>query len=220
MRIFTVFLSLTVWMSCSDASRETENAAAAVTITAIDAKFPLELSTIDFDDKENLVHLNDEITSGIIKTVKDYYTNDCLNDSLHTYTDTYINTIRLRDSLNTLFVILLKHYPQEEVASRVLFYDNVKKELISDPLNFKIYALFNVQNNRLKPTRLKTDFNIVEPEIQLVDFDKDGINDFKFTRLFHNGTFNTIHEAVLTIKNSRLDTLFFEEKEPETGMEK
>lgn len=216
MRILALFLLLTALIGCADKNPDTTtNDRTAPHLTVIDAKFPLNLSTLDLNNEANIVELNDGIVSAISNTVQDYYANDCLSDSLHTYIDTYIRTVRLHDSLTTTFVILLKHYPSEEVTSKVLFYDNEKKEFIGEPLDFKIYALFGFENDHLKPTNLKTDFNIEGPEIQLVDFDNDGIHDLKFTRLFHNGTFNAIHESILSLKNSRLDTLHFEERSPQ-----
>lgn len=211
MRILALLLLLTALISCGYKNPDTATNDAALTV--IDAKFPLHLGTLDLN-QDDIVQLNDGIVSGIMNTVQDYYTHDCLGDSLHTYMDTYIRTLRLHDSLTTTFVILLKHYPSEEVTSKVLFYDNGKKEFIADPLDFKIYALFEFKDGALTPTSFKTDFNIDGPEIQLVDFDNDGIHDLKFTRLFHNGTFNAIHEAILTLKNSRVDTLHFEERSP------
>lgn len=212
MRILALLLSLTALIGCTDRNPDTTANDAALTV--IDAKFPLNLGTFDLDNQDNIVQLNDGIVSGIMHTVENYYTHDCLGDSLHTYMDTYIRTIRLHDSLTTTFVILLKHYPSEEVTSKVLFYDNGKKEFIGEPLDFKIYALYEFKDGQLKPTSFKTNFNIDGPEIQLVDFDNDGIHDLKFTRLFHNGTFNAVHESILTVKNSRLDTLHFEERSP------
>lgn len=212
MRGITLIFLLTTWMSCSD--KRTENASDQThqNITAIEAKFPLELEKIDLSKKDNIVHLNDQIRSKIEQTVENYYTNECLPDSLHTYKDTYINTIRLQDSLQTIFLVLLKHYPFEEVRSKALFYDNTKKEFADSVCDFRIHALFDFVHGHLEPTNLKTDFEIDTPEIQLVDFDKDGMNDFKFTRLYHNGTFNSIHTAILTVKNSSFDTLDFKEE--------
>lgn len=219
MRIPVSLFILSTWLWCCDPHPEATNEQAAAAIGAIDAKFPLDLSMVDLNDEENFVHLNDGITTTIANTVKAYYEDDCLGDSLHTYMDTYIGTLRLPDSLITTFVILLKHYPFEEVTSKVLFYDNTKKQFIGEPVDFKIYGLFEFENGQLKPTSFKIDFNIRGPEIQLTDFDNDGINDLKFTRLFHNGTYNAIHEAILIIKNSRVDTLHFEERSLEGAYE-
>jgi transcriptional regulator len=212
MRGITLIFLLTTWISCSNKNTENASDLTRQDITAIDAKFPLELEKIDLSKKDNIVHLSDQIKSKIEQTVKNYYTNDCLPDSLHTYKDTYINTIRLQDSLQTIFLVLLKHYPFEELKSKALFYDNTKRKFLDSVCDFRIYALFDFENGQLEPTNLKIDFEIDTPEIQLIDFDKDGINDFKFTRLYHNGTFNSIHTAILTVKNSNFDTLDFKEK--------
>ncbi len=209
MRIILIFLLIT-WISCSNKKSESTDGQITMDISAIDAKFPLQLSKIDLNNKNN-EQLNYGIYSKIERAVKDYYSDECIIDSSHNYKDTYISTIRLKDNLQTIFLVLLKNYPTEEVSSKVLFYNNQKKEFIDETLDFKIYALFDFENQQLKPTNLKTDFKIDTPEIQLIDFDKDGINDFKFTRLFHNGTFNSIQSTVLTIKNSSLDTLDFKE---------
>lgn len=212
MRGITLIFLLTLWVGCSHKRTESVIDVTRLDITAIDEKFPLELAKIDLSRKDNIVHLNDQITSKIEQTIENYYTHDCLPDSLHTYKDTYINTIRLQDSLQTIFLVLLRHYPFEELRGEVLFYDNTKKEFADSVCDFKIYALFDFKNGRLEPTNFKTDFKIDTPEIQLIDFDKDGINDFKFTRLYHNGTFNTVRTAILTVKNSNFDTLDFKEK--------
>jgi len=169
-------------------------------IAAIDRAFPLRLSEIDLEDSSNTVHLNDDIVSKIDETIKEHADN------------VYINTIRLRDSLQTIFLVLLKYYPTGEVNSRVLFYDNQKKAFADPAFDFKLYALYDFGNGNLIPTNLKTELKITAPEIELVDFDKDGINDYKFVRLWHNGTFNAIHTTVLTVRNMELDTLCFNEE--------
>jgi len=181
-------------------------------ISAIDAKFPLRLDKISLDDKNNTVQLNDGIVSRIEEVVK-YYAKDFeFYDNSHTYKDTYINTIRLHDSLQTIYLVLLKHYPTDEVNSKVLFYDNQKKEFADNVYDFNLWVSYDFDNGKLTPTKLKINFKITTPEIEIVDFNKDGVSDYKFTRLFHNGTFNSIQTTVLTIKNLTIDTLNFNEK--------
>lgn len=219
MRILILLFLVTTSISCSD--NDTNKATSLATadlnvlkqieLSVIDEKLPLQLSKTDFDKKENIIQLNDGIISKIEQATKTYYIEDCLNDSLHTYHDTYIKTVRLHDSLQTIYLVLLKHYPTGLVNSKVLFYDNQKKEFIDKTFDFNLHALYNFENSKLKPTNLKRDFEITIPEIETTDFDKDGINDFKFTRLFHNGTFNAIQTTILTVKNSKIDTLNFEE---------
>jgi hypothetical protein len=180
-------------------------------ISAIDAKFPLRINEINLRDKNNTFHLNDGISSKIEETIKEYAREIDFCDSTQTFKDIYINTIRLHDSLQTIFVVLLKHYPTEVVNSKVLFYDNIEKEFADKTFDFNLWALYHFEEGEFKPTNLKTDLKIITPEIELVDYDQDGVNDFKFVRLWHNGTFNAIHTTILTIKNNQLETLHFDE---------
>ena len=182
-----------------------------LTISVIDSKFPLSLDKISLKEKNNLISLNDGINAKIEETIKKHAEE--FYDNSQTYKDTYINTIRLKDSLQTIFLVLLKHYPTQEVNSKILFYDNLKKEFVDKEFEFKLYALYDYNNKKLTPTNLKTDFKLNFPEIEIMDFNKDGINDYKFKRLWHNGTFNSIHTTILTIKNSSIDTLYFCEEE-------
>jgi hypothetical protein len=220
MRIFIAIFILTGLFSCTD--RQTKNSITQTNevsknevtfvITAINANLPLRLDKINLEDKNNTIHLNDGIVSKIEKVIKDYAKDFEFYDSTQTYTDTYINTIRLHDSLWTIYVVLLKHYPTEELNSRVLFYDNQKKEFLDNTFDFNLWVLYNIDNGKLKPTDLKNHFKINSPEIELIDFNKDKINDYKFVRLWHNGTFNAIHTTILTLSNSKIDTLHFDEK--------
>ena len=156
--------------------------------------------------------MNDGIVSRIEEVVKDYANDFEFYDNSQTYKDTYINTIRLHDSLQTIFIVLLKHYPTGELNTRVLFYDNQKKVFADTEFDFNLWVLYDFNNGKLIPSKLKTDFKITSPEIEVVDLNKDGIKDFKFVRLWHNGTFNSIHTTILTIDNNKIDTLHFDEK--------
>ena len=205
-----IIFSLICFFSCSN--RQTKNADIQSnnilnSISAIDSKFPFRLNEINIQDQNNVIQLNDGIISKIEETIREYANNECA-DSLQ-YKDIYINTIRLRDHLQTIFVVLLKHYPTGYINSKVLFYDNGEKEFADKVFDFNLWALYHFEKGKFSPTNLKTDLKITSPEIELVDYNKDGINDFKFTRLFHNGTFNAIHTTILTIKNNKLDTLYF-----------
>jgi hypothetical protein len=220
MRILISIFILTSLFSCSN--RQTKNDEAhsndnykhikEFKISAINGKLPLRIDELNLDDKNNSIHLNDGIVSKIEETIKDYAKNFEFYDSSQTYKDTYINTIRLHDSLQTIFVVLLKHYPIGELNSRVLFYNNQNKEFVDNFFDFNLWALYHFDNGKLKPTDLRTYFKINSPEIEIVDFNKDKINDYKFVRLWHNGTFNAIHTTILTVRNSRIDTLQFDNK--------
>jgi hypothetical protein len=184
-------------------------------ISAIDAKFPLSLKDINLHDNSTLVVMNDGITSRIQKTILDYYLNECAGDSSETnftVKDTYINTIRLRDSLQTIFLVLLDHIPSGLLNGKLLFYDNMKKDFADKPLDFNLYALYSYENGILTTSNLKTELNITKPEIELVDFDKNGINDFKLNKLVHNGTLNATENLTVKISGHKIDTLDFKEE--------
>ena len=220
MRTLTTIFLLTILFGCSDrqtknqevGSNDNQKNTKKFTISAVDGKLPLRLDEIDLNDKNKIIQLNDGINSKIEQVIKDYAKDFEFYDSTQTYKDTYINTIRLHDSLQTIHLVILKHYPTGVVNSKVLFYDNHKKEYADNVFDFNLWVLYDFDNGQLTPTKLKTDFEITTPEIEVVDFNKDGISDFKFVRLWHNGTFNAIHTTILTIKDNKVDTLHFEEK--------
>lgn len=220
MQNFIAILVLIGSFSCSD--RQTENSGiqkngfyekeTELAITAIDATFPLRLDEINLEAQSNIVHLNDGIVSKIQEVINDYAKDFKFHEGFQIYKETHINTISLYDSMQTIFLVLLKHYPTGEVNSRVLFYDNQKEEFLDDVFDFNLWTLYDFDKGKLMPTELKTSFNITSPEIEVGHFNGDGVNDFKFVRLWHNGTFNAIHTTILTIKNNKLDTFHFEEK--------
>lgn len=220
MRTLTAIFLLTILFGCSDRQSkkldvkndDIHKNSIPLIISAIDAKFPLRLDKISLDDKNNTVQLNDGIIAKIEEVVKEYAKDFEFYDSSQTNKDTHLNTIRLQDSVQTIFLVLLKHYPTGEINSRVLFYDNQKKEFAESVFDFNLWVLYNFENGKLTPTKLKTDFNITAPEIEIVDFNKDEINDYKLVRLWHNGTFNAIHTTILTVRNNKVETLHFDEK--------
>ncbi len=246
MQKFTIIFLVSIFVSCFD--KQTKNAEKNIlqknneilspfTISIIQAKYPLRLSEINVMDTSSEIQLGNEIKDRIEQTVKEYYQNDCDSDSQYSYRDTYINTIKLDDSLYTVFLVLLKHYPTKAINSKVLFYDNFKKKFIHYEYDFNLHALYEIamhkqnantdedsmaysmwqlknklsthefENGKLKPTDLKTDYRINIPEIELVDFDTNGITDYKFTRLLHNGTYNAIQTTIFSLSNNRVDTL-------------
>lgn len=180
-------------------------------IYAIDAKFPLTISNLDFKDKRNMLTFNDGITSKIEETIKEYYFTDCLGDSSETFfsiKDIYFNTIRLYDSLQMVFLVIFNP-PAQKLNSIVLFYNNTTKEFIEDKFCYNIHALYNIDKVGIKPSNLKELFKMNVPDIELVDYDKNGKNDLMFTRIYHNGTENAIETIVLKVDNNKVDTLDF-----------
>jgi hypothetical protein len=219
MRILTAICLLTILLGChyqqskKPALKKSENNKPSNSFikSAIDARFPLRLEKINLEDNKNTVPLSENIAAKIEETVKQYAKDFEFYDSSQTYKDSYINTIQLYDSLQTIFVILLKHYPTSEVNSKILFYDNLNKKFADKEIEFKIYALYDYENGKLKTGYLKKLFKIEAAEIEQIDYNKDGVKDYKLMRLWHNGTFNAIHTTILTLKNNKIDTLYFDE---------
>lgn len=183
-------------------------------LSITNASFPLSLTDINFQDAKNIEVFNDGIEATITRTISDIYYNDCNGDSNQTYfsiDDTYIGTIRLRDSLQSIFMVIFQHIPGG-LGSKILFYDMVAKKFTDSTLDFNIHGLYDFDNLKLRPSNLKDGFKITTPEIELVDFDKDGIYDYKFTRLYHNGTANAIETTVIKVTGNKIDTLDFKQK--------
>jgi hypothetical protein len=188
------------------------NAEKPFAITAIDAKFPLRLDKLKLESKNNTIHLNDGTVAKIEAAVKEYAKDFEFHGGFQTYKNTYINTIRLKDSLRAIYLVLLMHYPTAEVNALALFHDDQNKTFADNGHECKIHALYEFDNGNLLPTNLKTEFHIISPEIETIDFDKDGMNDYKFTRLYHNGTANAIETTIIKVSDNKLDTLEFKRK--------
>jgi len=223
MRILNSILLCTILIACSNKRADKTNVYLVDTkksvvipdVSVIDSRFPLIMSTVNFKDSNNIIHMNDEINSKIEQTIKDYYFNDCLGDSAETYfsiKDSYINTIRLHDSLQTIFIVIFRHLPDRLINSKILFYNNISKQFNSKTIDFNIHALYDFDNGKLRPTNLKEQFKITAPEIELQYNKKSGKKDFKFTRLNHNGTANSIETTILQVTEDRIDTIDFKQK--------
>jgi len=223
MRILIGILLFMTLIACSNKRADKANvnladnrkSIAIPDLSVIDSKFPLILSAVNFKDSNNIIHLNDGINSKLEQTKKDYYFKDCSGDSAQTYfsiKDTYINTIRLRDSLQTVFVIIFRHMPDGLINSKILLCNNISKQFNSKTLDFNIHALYDFDSGRLKPTNLKEQFKIIAPEIELMKNKESGMNSFKFTRLYHNGTANAIETTSIKVTENRIDTIDFKRK--------
>lgn len=177
-------------------------------ITAIKSNFPLQLSEIDFRNKNNFIYLDRNIISKIDSVTQEYAHEIEFSDSSMTYRDIYINTIQLRDSVLTIYLVLFKHYPTGMVNTKVLFYDNERNVFIENPHDFNVHAMYNYEKDFLISSNLKNELKINVPEVEKIDFNKDGANDYKFVRLIHNGTYNALQTFIFTFKNKTIDTLF------------
>ena len=202
-------------LACSNRINQqakTRHVLSSPNILIIDAKFPLKLSEINLSDSQNTIHLNDGIESKISETVYSYYFDDCNGDSSETYfQDSHIATIRLHEQEQTIFLILL-HHPRGMINGKVLVYNNSSKDFIDKPLDFNLHALYEYENGKLKPSNLKETFKIDSPEIALLFDEVHKINNFKFTRLYHNGTATAIETTVLKVTGNKVDTLDFKQE--------
>ena len=218
MKHLKIILSLFTFLFCSNGNGQkikSEHTDMLAGITVIETKFPLRLEKINLNNKRDILHQNDKIKNKIAGTVYSYYFNDCAGDSSETYfkiRDTYIGTLRLHDSIHTIFLVLLNHMPDEQVNGKVLFYNNQAKEFLSQLYDFNIHALYDFTKGKLKPSNLKEKYKINSPEIELLYDDKTKTNNYKFTKLYHNGTANAVETTILKIENNKIDTVAIKKK--------
>lgn len=180
-------------------------------IYAIQTEFPLRLDKLNLNDSSEFCHLSDGKVTRIENEIRKFYFNDCSGDSSEVHfklKETYVGTILLKDSIVSIYMVILDR-PAGLVTSKILFFDNLKNDFINQQIDFNIHALYNRIDDKLKPSNLKTKFMTETPEIEITDFDGDGINEFKFTRLFHNGTANAIEYLTIKILDNSIDTLEF-----------
>lgn len=151
----------------------------------------------------------------ISNVVKAYYLEASSGDSTETYfklKDVYITTISLPDSMNIVYVVLLRHPATGQVNSKILFYNHNQQRIVGTPLDFNLHALYEYDGNRLVASNLKKQLGIKEPEIDRVDYNNDGVPDYRLTRLFHNGTYNKIQQTIVNVAATQIDTLHIEEQ--------
>lgn len=174
-------------------------------LSCIEARLPLSLSKINLKDNHNSSPLDKAVADSVQVVIHEYYSETGYPASSRIYSDLYINTIRLKDSLHTVYLVLLKHFPTGVVNGKILFFDNQKKNL-THPIDFNLHASYELTDGSLIPSNLNKDS---DPDIEPTDFDKDGVNDFKFRRLVHNGTYTATQTTIISIRNSSIDTVYF-----------
>ena len=180
-------------------------------VEVIEAKFPIRLDLIDFEDKNQIQQISYGKMSGVEEEIKKYYDDEYREgeENLYSMKDIYLNTIQINNSSNLILYWMILKHPSGKVKSKILFFDNTKKEFLEYVHDFNIHALYNEMDRKLEPTNLKERFQIDFPEIDMIDFDGDKFADFKLTRLYHNGTANAIEEMIVEISEAKADTLKF-----------
>ena len=174
-------------------------------ISAFVCEFPLRIDQIDFENKSNVLHMDKEISSAIDYIVKDYASHFIDRYPYRTYKDTYLNTILLNDSLYTVYLVLLKHFPTQTVDGNVLFYDRREKTFIKKGYYLNLQTLYEYNKEKIEPSYFRQYQDA--PEIEIADYDEDGINDYKLTRIVHrHGIYQTLTTNI-TIQDGKIKFL-------------
>jgi hypothetical protein len=222
MRQFLYFLTIFVFISCSHTTPQTNHQQKELNspfkdlpeIRAIKTCFPLYLSRIDYD-KSDKVDVSTIVKNKIQQTILDFYFIECRGDSSESYfkiKDVYFNSIELADKDLIYYLVILSQRPGESIDSKIICYNTTTNSFFPKIIDFNIGFLYNIENGKLMSSNLKTLFKLDGPEIELVDFNRNGMNELKLARLYHNGTANATETSVLQLKNAVLDTLDFKQK--------
>lgn len=210
MKIPVVCVLLLIGFGCANKNTaDSTNAVAPSAITVSDSEFPLDLEAIDFDNTKKTAVVKEAIAAEIQKTIVDFYNSECDTECQKQFSidECHLRTIRLTGKNQTLFVVILQGFPVRDLICKILFYNNASKQFIGQPLDFKIYALYDLENGKLIPSHLKKLFRIENPEIERVDTNADGTSKFRFTRLFHNGTFNAIDTQIVKVTKDSVEII-------------
>jgi hypothetical protein len=192
-------------------------------ISAVKATFPLRIYRLNFNAQRGIINVDEKVRAAIEQEIRKCYFINCGGDSSEEFSkmkDVYFNTICLKDSLQTIFMVLTHCCIPDWVGSTVFFYDNLTHEFAGTTFDFNLHPLYVLRDTKLETGNLKDHFLKRTPEIGLIDYDGDGINDYKFTRLYHNGTVNAIETTILKVRNKRVETLYFNQEGVGLGFEK
>jgi hypothetical protein len=222
MRQFFYLLTVFVFISCLHTNPQTNHlhkefkrpTNGLPEIRAIKTNFPLYLSRLDYDNS-NKVDLSTIVKDKIQQTILDFYFIECRGDSSESYfkiKDVYFNSIELADKDLIYYLVILSHLPAESLDSKIICYNTTTNSFFPKIIDFNIGSLYNIENGKLRQSNLKTLLKLDGPEIELVDFDNNGTNDLKLTRLYHNGTANATETLIIRLKNAVFDTLDFKQK--------
>jgi len=206
MKTLTSILLLSTLLACN--RKATQPGIATTTEPeplVINAAYPFTFKDANTKNGLNIISLNDGITAQIKEVVQ----QDCSNPEYNP--EQHIATFQLRDSLYTLYVVTTTGCPTGEPLAQVLFYNNTTKTFIPGSYQYKLFANYDYANGRFKPSDLREHYKINGPDIERTDYNGDGVPDYKFTRLWHNGTFNALSTTVLSITKGQIDTLYNKE---------
>lgn len=172
------------------------------------AQLPLVLS--DFNLKQTGIQspISKQAIKKIEETVNNYYSENYGkgNNEYFKVRDTYLRTIIMQTPTDMIYLVLLKHLPGEELNYEVLIYNKASNSF-SGPLDFNLFAMYDLDHEKLISSNLKTKFHITSPDVEFAGFDSGLVAKYRFTRLVHNGTYNAIETTVLKVNGTHVDTI-------------
>jgi hypothetical protein len=171
----------------------------------IKAAYPFTFKKANIKDSPNFISLNDGSNAKIKEAVQEACNGAPYSQGQH------IATFQLRDSHYTLYAVTATGGPTGEPSAQVLFYNNITNTFLPGSYQYKLFANYNFANSRFEPSGLRKHYKINGPDIEKLDYNHDGITDYKFTRLWHNGTFNALSTTVLSAAKGQIDTLYSKE---------
>jgi hypothetical protein len=173
---------------------------------AIPATLPLHLDRMDWEN-ESRIPIEKDARAIINAEVQTYW--HPFNLEGLPVSDSYFNTLCIKDSNLLMFLVLLQNPVTSEIIGKVIFFDASQKRSAAPSFDFKCYAMYEKVDGKLVSSSLKKTLGILDPEIRSCDFNADGKPDFHFKRLLHNGTYNALLSTIITLKDNTLDTLYF-----------
>lgn len=214
MKLLVSILFVTIFLvSCTDSNsvsegRKSDNIASDANdreLTVIDAKLPLFLNRINPHDSGNILHLND----GIVTKIEDIicrYTVPNTNGSENSPAYRYLNTIRISNNNTSIYLVLFNN-TRGYINGRVLFYDNYRKRFYQKEHPINLFAMYKFNGKWVNTSRLRSKCKTHLPDIDSLDYNSDGIVDYRFTVIQNNGHFHGIQTTILTIKNDSITYL-------------
>ena len=178
-------------------------------IHPIPTSLPLQVEEIDLNDTQKQVEVSEGKTAFIESIIKDYYYNECNGDPRQSFVkvnDTYIGTLWAVDTLTSVFYVILQH-PSGTLNAKIGFYDNVTKQPLASAVDYNIQAAYHLTDGQLQPNKIKNNLLLHQPVLEVLDYNHDGIHDFKISSLANNGSKNTIKTQIFDVTAKQLEVL-------------
>lgn len=170
-------------------------------------ELPLDLSKVNLKDTKNIVQISEGKIGAIEKVIHDFRMREW-GDLPEQYStdDCYVGTLWLKGGPETLYYIILQHPVTKDLKAKILFLE--KNKVIEQNL----FAMYSLDGPGFKKSELFEMLDIEAPQVQLSEVDGDGIEEYTFSRLYHNGTFNALETLIMNVQEPKADTLHFSRK--------